>query len=139
MILRNSAYRGQSSIEGVLELARGAKGNDPTGDRQEFIELVLEARRLFRRATGTTSPQPPQLTSLEAREKASVGGRYRQLLDKFDRPDDFESFGGFHDAGRKAASPDGKHPAGYWVYVYPHWYVWGETDAVSQAPPAVDP
>ncbi|MGE0377934.1 MAG: von Willebrand factor type A domain-containing protein [Planctomycetaceae bacterium] len=139
MLLRNSAYRGQSSIEGVLELARGAKGDDPSGERQEFIELVLEARSIYRRATGTSTPPPRELTSLEAREKAAVGGRYRDLLDKFDRPEDFDLYGEFHDAGRKLASPDSQHPAGFWVYVYPHWYVWGETTAVSQTNPESTP
>ncbi len=139
MILRNSSYRGQSSIEGVLELARGAMGDDPTGDRHEFIELVLQARSLFRKAAGTASPRPPQLSSREARDKASVGGRYQKLLDKFDRPADFDRYGDYYDAGRKDASDVEGHPAGYWVYVFPHWYVWDETTPVSNAAPIPAP
>jgi Ca-activated chloride channel family protein len=40
MVLRNSPYKQQSSDQMVLELARGSKGLDTNGYRQEFIKLV---------------------------------------------------------------------------------------------------
>ncbi len=40
MLLRDSPFKGQSSMEGVLELARTARGADPFGYRAEFINLV---------------------------------------------------------------------------------------------------
>ncbi len=40
MLLRNSEYKGQSSYQDILKLAKGAKGNDEEGYRAEFIKLV---------------------------------------------------------------------------------------------------
>ena len=40
MVLRNSAYKQQSSNDLILNLANGAKGADLHGYRQEFIKLV---------------------------------------------------------------------------------------------------
>ncbi len=40
MILRNSEYRGNASVESVLELAEQGLGEDVGGYRAEFIELV---------------------------------------------------------------------------------------------------
>ena len=40
MLLRNSEYKGQSSYQQVLEMARNAKGPDTQGYRAEFIRLV---------------------------------------------------------------------------------------------------
>jgi hypothetical protein len=41
---------------------------------------------------------------------------------------DNNSYGEFHDSGyTNATSRAGfDQPAGYWVYVYPHWYIWGQ-------------
>ena len=43
MLLRNSEFAGNTSIDSVLELARGAKGDDEEGYRSEFIRLVKMA------------------------------------------------------------------------------------------------
>lgn len=48
-LLRSSAHTSGFSHDQVLELARQAKGDDPHGDRAEFIMLVEEARALARR------------------------------------------------------------------------------------------
>lgn len=40
MLLRGSPHRGGASYEGVLEMARQARGDDPQGLRAEFLELV---------------------------------------------------------------------------------------------------
>jgi len=40
MILRDSKYRGEASVEEVISLASGARGADPDGYRAEFIRLV---------------------------------------------------------------------------------------------------
>ena len=40
MLLRDSEFKGSSSYDMVLELARGAKGKDDEGYRAEFIRLV---------------------------------------------------------------------------------------------------
>ena len=46
MILRESPYRGNASMEAVLDLAEGSRGQDRNGYRQEFIDLVQRAKRL---------------------------------------------------------------------------------------------
>jgi Ca-activated chloride channel family protein len=46
MILRESPYRGNASLDTVLELAEGSRGQDRNGYRQEFIQLVQRAKRL---------------------------------------------------------------------------------------------
>ena len=49
MLLRNSEFKGNSSYQQALALARGARGNDENGYRAEFIKLleisqILDAR-----------------------------------------------------------------------------------------------
>lgn len=46
MLLRGSEHAGESSLDGVLLLARGALGDDPNGHRREFIRLVEDYGRL---------------------------------------------------------------------------------------------
>jgi Ca-activated chloride channel homolog len=46
MLLRNSEYRGNSTYESVLELARNANGVDKEGYRAEFIKLVEATREI---------------------------------------------------------------------------------------------
>jgi Ca-activated chloride channel family protein len=46
LLLRDSEHKGSLSYDGVLELARGARGADEEGYRGEFIGLVEAARTL---------------------------------------------------------------------------------------------
>ncbi len=46
MVLRDSEYKGNSNPDEILKLARSARGRDPYGYRQEFIELVELAAAL---------------------------------------------------------------------------------------------
>lgn len=46
MLLRNSRYKGQSSYDGALELARASAGADLRGYRAEFVKLVETAKSL---------------------------------------------------------------------------------------------
>ena len=46
MLLRDSKYRGDASLEGVFEIASANVGADPSGYRAEFLELVKTARKL---------------------------------------------------------------------------------------------
>jgi Ca-activated chloride channel family protein len=134
MLLRGSKHAGQSSLAGVLELAQGAKGRDESGRRREFIDVVLQTRSLVRKVRGQSVPEPQELSSVEAREKATVGGKYQDLLDKLEMRSDVQRYGAFHDYGWSAdktyAGREGL-PAGYWVYVYPDWYIWGENVSVQ--------
>ncbi|MBN8548688.1 MAG: von Willebrand factor type A domain-containing protein [Deltaproteobacteria bacterium] len=47
-LLRKSQYAGKYTFSEILSLAQGAKGADPKGYRQEFIELVKDAAALSR-------------------------------------------------------------------------------------------
>ncbi|MBM3297174.1 MAG: DUF3520 domain-containing protein [Candidatus Aminicenantes bacterium] len=47
LLLRDSEFKGQASIDDVLDLARGAKGKDKEGYRAEFIQL-MELYKLIR-------------------------------------------------------------------------------------------
>ena len=49
LLLRNSEFKQQSSYQQVIELAKGAKGTDANGYRQEFINLVQSAGSLTAR------------------------------------------------------------------------------------------
>jgi Ca-activated chloride channel family protein len=47
MLLRNSAFKQNASFQQVIGLAKGAKGTDANGYRQEFIKLVQAAGSLI--------------------------------------------------------------------------------------------
>lgn len=70
-------------------------------------------------------------TAEQDRERrASMDGRYSRLLRRIAAPDDRANYGEFHDYGhfQQLADYQGEAavPAGYWVYVSPYWYIWGE-------------
>ena len=46
MLLRGSEYAGDSTYAAILEIAGSSVGDDPEGERQEFLELVRAAKRL---------------------------------------------------------------------------------------------
>ncbi len=52
-LLRQSPYRGNLTLDSVIELAQPTLGHDPGGYRREFVDLVLKARSLWPR------PQAP--------------------------------------------------------------------------------
>lgn len=68
-------------------------------------------------------------------ERASVNGKYAELLGTFEVPEDALQYGTWHDYGFwEGRSYKGVNdlPRGYWVYVAPTWYIWAR-----QATPAV--
>ena len=46
MLLRDSAYKGSLTFDGVLEIAEATLSDDPSGYRKEFIGLVRKAQAL---------------------------------------------------------------------------------------------
>ncbi|CAN5716913.1 hypothetical protein BH23PLA1_BH23PLA1_24280 [soil metagenome] len=46
MLLRDSPYKGTATFETIQELAGSALGDDPDGERGEFIELIRQAQPL---------------------------------------------------------------------------------------------
>lgn len=78
--------------------------------------------------TAHAGPQPVALQPDAALEKARVHGKYRMLLRQLRVPDDHKRYGVFKDWGTYPAAKEYAGyedlPAGYWVYVYPTWYIW---------------
>jgi len=61
--------------------------------------------------------------------KASVKGKYRQLLRVIHLPGDKAGYTEFRDYGLYSGTAYAGYndlPVGYWVYHYPHWYIWKE-------------
>ncbi len=50
MVLRESEFKGNASLDGILELAEEGKGRDESGYRSEFIQLVKQAKTISRRS-----------------------------------------------------------------------------------------
>jgi hypothetical protein len=76
---------------------------------------------------GRMLPDPNTARLEEAPGLPSVRGKYRVLLRKIHVPQDEQGYGKFTDFGKyPACSWAGYNdlPEGYWVYVYPHWYIW---------------
>jgi hypothetical protein len=60
-------------------------------------------------------------------DQARVDGKYVGLLRILKVPQDRASYPAFHDFGQWGGTEWAGHrnlPAGYWVYVYPNWYIW---------------
>jgi len=78
-------------------------------------------------AKANTTREPQALPPLESLHKARVGGKYEMLLRQIKVPADHEKYADFRDLGqRQVKSYAGivDLPPGYWVYVYPYWYIW---------------
>ena len=72
---------------------------------------------------------PTALAPEAAAEAATVDGKYTDQLRRIEVRFDFLESGTFQDYGRWAAKQYRGYtelPSGYWVYVYPHWYIFGE-------------
>ena len=46
MVLRDSEYKGTSTLDGAFKLAEASVGTDELGYRKEFVELVKEAGQI---------------------------------------------------------------------------------------------
>ncbi len=57
MVLRGSKYKGQADLKLIHELALGSRGPDPSGRRQEFIDLISATEKL---ATGQSAQGSPK-------------------------------------------------------------------------------
>ncbi len=107
------------------------------GDKaKEAVPLLVEAmkdkdekvREAVTMAIIAIDPDNKALADTSAL-KASVNGKYGKLLRRIHVPQDKASYTEFNDYGMYPATDYAGYqgiPAGYWVYVYPHWYIWGE-------------
>jgi Ca-activated chloride channel family protein len=142
MNLRESRHKGSWNLMEVQETAEGTVGEDPSGIRREFVELVKTARRLTEPVPKLTRPKrqafvgtPKALPADEARNKATVNGKYRRLLKKITVKEDAKDFGEFYDYGKWDYTSYAGHtelPKGHWVYAYPNWYIWAEQVAPKE-------
>jgi hypothetical protein len=70
---------------------------------------------------------PARLEAETINDAASVHGKYRTLLRRIHCPEDRTSYRDFTDYGMYTGTSWHNHtnlPPGYWVYVYPDWYIW---------------
>lgn len=65
-------------------------------------------------------------------ERANAG-KYEKLLKTLPCPEDQDEYGDFEDSGHfDATSYCGQNaPAGYWVWLAPNWYIWGQVKNTS--------
>jgi hypothetical protein len=81
---------------------------------------------------GAAATMAKPLPDDEALVKARVNGKYRMLLAQLKAPADLTMYKDFSDAGRRDATDYAGQvdlPKGYWVYVYPYWYIWRDRDS----------
>ena len=128
LILRRSPHRGDANLDMVLELATAAKGEDPTGRRQEFIDLVRKTKALVGEQTqaGVTE-QINQLSVEQRQDLATIEGKYKNLVRVIPAPQDVQTYGPIHDYGVWEGTSylgETNLPKSYWVYVLPNWYLW---------------
>jgi hypothetical protein len=83
---------------------------------------------------------PPPITeapvAAPAKPKAD-GAKYRDLLRKIRVDEDQSTYGEFYDYGYWSGTSwrgHGDLPPGYWVYVAPCWYIYGEAQGAPAAP-----
>lgn len=73
--------------------------------------------------------------------RATVDGNYSELLRKIEVPQDQGTYGDFFDYGYYAATPSYAGfqdlPAGHWVYVSPHWFIWNKSKKPRDSNPAI--
>jgi hypothetical protein len=79
--------------------------------------------------------EPKALPLEEAYTKARGNGKYAMLLGQIKVERDHGTFKDFAEAGliqRREGRYAGYNnlPAGYWVYVYPYWYIWRDLTAI---------
>jgi len=96
-----------------------------TEDLQRELQKRLEALRLLR-------PLAPE----EALANARVQNKYGMLLRQIKVPKDADPAKPVIDFGFRDLREYAGHnelPAGHWVYVYPHWYIWRDVNAAPKA------
>jgi hypothetical protein len=112
----NALQRGGQAKELVPLLLEGLKDKDESAREScELALFLLDPRHKALEGTRIT--------------RASVQGKYSKLLRRISVPED-KGQGEFVDYGKYSPGSYGGYdnlPAGYWVYVYPHWYIWSES------------
>ena len=90
-----------------------------------------------RARTAPEKPAAEEKTLAAALKKATVNNKYRMLLRQFKVPEDKGNYGEFNDFGQYSGTEYAgikNLPKGYWVYVFPYWYIWGELKPATPQP-----
>lgn len=98
--------------------------------------LLLSLGPIIQAVPRGKDSEPSALALEKAFIKARSTGKYKMLLTQIKVPKDFDKFKNFTDLGRRTVSEYQGHknlPAGYWVYVYPYWYIWRDATNVYAA------
>jgi hypothetical protein len=117
----------KEAAEGLRQLGDGAKPAIPA-----LAEAVKDKDEAARDAAIIAllviDPDNKALAGA-APAKARVQGKYSKLLRRIKVPQDRQNYTDFNDYGPFPATDYAGYtgiPQGFWVYVYPHWYIWGE-------------
>lgn len=84
----------------------------------------LAAACLLAAGAAARGEDPPEQQDVK---KATADGKYTKLLAVINVPADRGDYGLFNDYGISDGGDWGGYkglPRGYWVYVYPHWFIW---------------
>ncbi|RPI76225.1 MAG: DUF3520 domain-containing protein, partial [Planctomycetaceae bacterium] len=143
MLLRHSPHRGDASIPLILELARSSVGEDERGHRREFIRLVEQAAPYLVQSGSPAdrarpaAAAPATLSAEQSQVVASRGGKYVNLLRVLEAEGDQATYGELHEFGLwegREYQGQSNLPKGYWVYVAPRWYIWGDVADEALSP-----
>jgi hypothetical protein len=100
--------------------------------------VVMVLSHIPKEESAPLTPESIEEENLQ-KERASLNGKYRSLIQVLKCPGDRKSYGTFSDygywGGGRWCGQTGK--AGYWVWIYPHWYIWEYMDKDSAA--SMDP
>jgi HEAT repeat protein len=117
----------KESAEKLGELGDKAKSAIPALE-EALKDKDEEVRDAVIVAIVTIDPDNKKVANA-APKKASVNGKYKKLLRRIKVEQDKASYTEFSDYGYYTGTSYVGFtdlPPGYWVYVYPHWYIWGE-------------
>lgn len=96
-------------------------------NHREVIEATPQQLSLYARPKlAKPKKMPPPMDAKEAAKKATMGGKYSDLLRKIPARMDYLQYGYEKDYGHYPVTDYLGHkdlPAGYWVYIYPDWYI----------------
>jgi|GEM_PF-1538856 len=86
--------------------------------------------------------RPRALPGEESLKKARVHGKYAMLLQQIEVRDDAQTHADFDDFGIWQGTEWAGYknlPPGYWVYVYPYWYIWRDLTTTAKPKRAFGP
>ena len=93
------------------------------------VAAINAQRARWLRAAGTDGEL---LHAVVERQVAQIDPveQYLALLRIVEASNDATAYGPAHDFGRWGGTSyagQSNLPPGYWVYIYPNWYIWGDT------------